>query len=150
MIQRKTGLRLDPYFSATKIAWILDHVAGASDAAKAGRLACGTIDSWLVCKLTAGRLHVTDASNASRTLLMDIRTGDWDDELLDCFGVPRAMLPEIRSSSEVYGEVERRSPASTESRSPASPATSRRLSLARPATRPAWRRTPTAPAASCS
>jgi len=105
MVQAKTGLRLDPYFSATKIAWILDHVAGARDSAAAGRLACGTIDSWLVYKLTTGRLHVTDASNASRTLLMDIRTGDWDDELLDCFTVPRDMLPEIRSSSEVYGEV---------------------------------------------
>jgi glycerol kinase len=105
MIQRKTGLRLDPYFSATKIAWTLQQVAGASEAAKAGRLACGTIDSWLVWKLTGGRLHVTDATNASRTLLMDIHSGDWDDELLDCFGVPRAILPEIRSSSEVYCEV---------------------------------------------
>jgi glycerol kinase len=105
MIRLKTGLRLDPYFSATKIAWILQHVAGANHAAKAGRLACGTIDSWLVWKLTSGRLHVTDASNASRTLLMDIRTGEWDDELLDCFGVPRTILPEIRSSSEVYSEV---------------------------------------------
>lgn len=105
MVRLKTGLRLDPYFTATKIAWILRQVAGASEAAQAGRLACGTIDSWLVWKLTAGRLHLTDASNASRTLLMDIRCGDWDDELLDCFGVPRAMLPQIRSSSEVYGEV---------------------------------------------
>ena len=105
LVQLKTGLRLDPYFSATKIAWILDHVSSAREAAEAGRLACGTIDSWLVYKLTAGRLHVTDASNASRTLLMDIRTGDWDDELLSCFNVPRDMLPEIRSSSEVYGEV---------------------------------------------
>ncbi len=105
MIQAKTGLRLDPYFSATKIAWILDHVAGAGAAAEAGKLACGTIDTWLVHKLTAGKLHLTDASNASRTLLADIHAGDWDDELLACFGVPRAILPEIRSSSEVYGEV---------------------------------------------
>jgi len=105
MVRLKTGLRLDPYFSATKIAWILGQVDGASEAAEAGRLACGTIDSWLVWKLTAGRLHITDATNASRTLLMDIRSGEWDDELLDCFGVPRAILPEIRSSSEVYGEV---------------------------------------------
>jgi glycerol kinase len=105
MVRRKTGLRLDPYFSATKFAWILQQVAGASEAAKAGRLACGTVDSWLIWKLTEGRLHITDATNASRTLLMDIHGGDWDDELLDCFGVPRAILPEIRSSSEIYGEV---------------------------------------------
>ncbi len=105
MVELKTGLRLDPYFSATKIAWILDHVPGARDAAEAGKLACGTIDSWLLHKLTAGKLHLTDATNASRTLLMDIRAGTWDDELLECFRVPRAMLPEIRSSSEIYGEV---------------------------------------------
>ncbi len=105
MVHLKTGLRLDPYFSATKFAWILQQVAGASEAAKAGRLACGTVDSWLIWKLTAGRLHITDATNASRTLLMDIHSGEWDDELLDCFGVPRAMLPEILSSSEIYGEV---------------------------------------------
>jgi glycerol kinase len=105
MVQLKTGLRLDPYFSGTKIAWILDHVAGARESADAGRLACGTIDSWLVYNLTGGKLHVTDASNASRTLLVDIRTGEWDDELLACLKVPRSLLPEIRSSSEVYGEV---------------------------------------------
>ncbi len=106
MIHEKTGLLLDPYFSATKIAWILDHVSGARAAADAGRLACGTVDSWLIYRLTNGKVHVTDASNASRTVLMNIRTGQWDDELLACFGVPRAMLPEIRSSSEVYGNVE--------------------------------------------
>ncbi len=105
MVRDKTGLRLDPYFSATKLAWILDHVDGAREAAAAGDLACGTIDSWLVYHLTGGRLHLTDVSNASRTLLMDIHTGDWDDELLECFGVPRNILPEIRSSSEIYGEV---------------------------------------------
>jgi glycerol kinase len=105
LVQAKTGLRLDPYFSATKIAWILDQVAGARKAAESGKLACGTIDSWLVHKLTGGKLHLTDATNASRTLLMDIHQGDWDDELLECFRVPRAMLPEIRSSSEIYGEV---------------------------------------------
>jgi len=105
MVQLKTGLLVDPYFSGTKIAWILDQVDGAREAAKAGKLACGTIDTWLVHKLTGGKLHVTDASNASRTLLMDIRTGEWDDELLECFRVPRSLLPEIRSSSEVYGEA---------------------------------------------
>jgi glycerol kinase len=106
MVHEKTGLLLDPYFSATKLAWILDHVQGARAAAEAGRLACGTVDSWLIYRLTGGKVHVTDASNASRTLLMNIHTGQWDDELLACFGVPRAVLPEIRSSSEVYGNVE--------------------------------------------
>jgi len=106
MVHAKTGLLLDPYFSATKIAWILDHVDGARAAATAGKLACGTIDSWLLHRLTSGKVHVTDVSNASRTLLMNIHAGNWDDELLACFNVPRAMLPEIRSSSEVYGAVE--------------------------------------------
>ncbi len=105
MIHAKTGLLLDPYFSATKLAWILDHVTGARAAAEAGKLACGTVDSWLIYRLTGGKVHVTDASNASRTLLMDIHLGEWDDELLACFNVPRAMLPEIRSSSEIYGDV---------------------------------------------
>ncbi len=105
MIHKKTGLLLDPYFSGTKIAWILDHVPTARAAAERGELACGTVDSWLIYKLTGGKVHVTDASNASRTLLMNIHEGDWDDELLACFKVPRAILPEIRSSSEVYGEV---------------------------------------------
>ncbi|MGD9632391.1 MAG: glycerol kinase GlpK [Pirellulales bacterium] len=105
MVQLKTGLLLDPYFSGTKIAWILDTVAGAREAAAAGKLACGTIESWLVHRLTGGKLHITDASNASRTLLMDIRSGEWDDELLTTFRVPQTLLPEIRSSSEVYGEV---------------------------------------------
>jgi glycerol kinase len=106
MIREKTGLLLDPYFSATKVAWILEHVPDARKAAEAGRLMCGTIDTWLIYRLTGGRVHVTDASNASRTLLMNIHTGAWDDELLTCFSVPRSMLPEIRSSSEVYGEVD--------------------------------------------
>jgi glycerol kinase len=106
MIRAKTGLLLDPYFSATKVAWILDHVPDARKAAEAGRLMCGTIDTWLIHRLTGGRAHVTDASNASRTLLMNIHTGDWDDDLLACFGVPRSMLPAIRASSEVYGEID--------------------------------------------
>jgi glycerol kinase len=110
MVRKLTGLLLDPYFSATKFAWLLDHVAGAREAAEAGRLACGTVDTWLIHQLTRGRLHITDASNASRTLLMNIHSGDWDDELLECFRVPRAMLPEIRSSSDVYGEVESKLP----------------------------------------
>jgi glycerol kinase len=106
MVHEKTGLLLDPYFSATKIKWMLDQVSDARAAAEAGQLACGTIDSWLIYRLTGGKVHVTDASNASRTLLMNIHTGQWDDELLECFDVPRSMLPEIRSSSEVYGQVE--------------------------------------------
>ncbi|HVT27547.1 MAG TPA: glycerol kinase GlpK [Lacipirellulaceae bacterium] len=105
MIHAKTGLLLDPYFSATKLAWILDHVPGARAAAEAGKLASGTVDSWLLHRLTGGKVHVTDVSNASRTLLMDIHTRVWDDELLEYFHVPREVLPDIRSSSEVYGEV---------------------------------------------
>jgi glycerol kinase len=105
MIRQKTGLVVDAYFSATKLQWILRHVPGARAKAKAGELAFGTVDSWLVWKLTAGAVHVTDVSNASRTMLFNIRTGDWDDELLEIFAVPRSVLPEVRSSSEVYGEA---------------------------------------------
>ena len=101
----KTGLLLDPYFSGTKIAWLLEHVPGAREAAEAGQLACGTIDSWLAWNLLGGKAHITDASNASRTLLMNIHTGDWDEELLAILNIPREILPKIRSSSEVYGEV---------------------------------------------
>jgi glycerol kinase len=104
-ITAKTGLEVDAYFSASKLAWILDNVAGARADAEAGHLAFGTIDTWLVWKLTGGRHHLTEASNASRTMLFNIRDGDWDDELLALFGVPRAMLPEVRSSSEVYDET---------------------------------------------
>ncbi|HEY0550063.1 MAG TPA: glycerol kinase GlpK, partial [Verrucomicrobiae bacterium] len=103
-IRRKTGLVVDAYFSATKLQWILNNVPDAKAKARAGQLAFGTVDSWLVWNLTGGRHHVTDPSNASRTMLFDIHTGDWDDELLKIFGVPRSMLPAVRSSSEVYGE----------------------------------------------
>jgi glycerol kinase len=103
VIRRKTGLVIDAYFSATKVQWILQNVRGARERAKAGDLAFGTVDSWLIWNLTGGKVHVTDASNASRTMLYDISKGDWDDELLKLFGVPRSMLPEVRSSSEVYG-----------------------------------------------
>ena len=105
-IAKKTGLRLDPYFSASKVAWILDQVEGARKLAEAGRLRFGTIDSWLVWKLTKGAVHVTDVSNASRTNLFNIHTLDWDDELLELFGVPRSMLPEVVDSSGVVGEWE--------------------------------------------
>ncbi|MBX7208641.1 MAG: glycerol kinase GlpK [Verrucomicrobiaceae bacterium] len=103
MIKKKTGLVLDAYFSGTKLQWMLDNVKGVKAKARAGELAFGTIDSWLVWRLTGGRVHVTDPSNASRTLLLNLKTGDWDDELLKLFDVPRSMLPEVRSSSEVYG-----------------------------------------------
>ena len=105
VIRRKTGLIVDSYFSATKVQWILANVKGAKARAKAGELAFGTVDSWLVWNLTNGRVHATDASNASRTMLYDISKGTWDDELLKIFGVPRSMLPEVRSSSEVYGDT---------------------------------------------
>jgi glycerol kinase len=105
LIRRKTGLVIDAYFSATKLQWMLENVKGARGRAKAGELAFGTVDSWLVWNLTNGRVHATDASNASRTMLFDITKGEWDDELLEIFGVPRSMLPEVRSSSEVYGET---------------------------------------------
>ncbi len=106
LIRCKTGLLLDPYFSATKIAWILEHVPGARRAAEAGKLAFGTIDTWLVYQLTRGQTHVTDVSNAARTMLLDIHRVDWDDELLKLFNIPRSMLPEVRSSSEIYAHVD--------------------------------------------
>ena len=104
--QEKTGLVLDAYFSASKVRWLLEHVEGARERAEAGELAFGTIDSWLVYKLTGGKVHVTDVSNASRTLMFNLETHDWDDDLLDILDIPRSMLPEIRSSSEVYGETQ--------------------------------------------
>ena len=105
LIRRKTGLVIDAYFSATKVQWILANVPGARASAARGELAFGTVDSWLVWNLTGGKVHVTDATNASRTMLYDIAQGEWDDELLKIFGVPRSMLPEVRSSSEVYGHT---------------------------------------------
>lgn len=105
LVASRTGLRIDAYFSGSKIRWILDNVAGARAAAEAGHLAFGTVDSWLVWHLTGGKLHVTDVSNASRTMLFNIHRLEWDDELLALLGVPRQMLPEVRSSSEVYGHT---------------------------------------------
>ncbi|WP_423128380.1 glycerol kinase GlpK [Gaoshiqia sp. Z1-71] len=101
-ISYKTGLVIDSYFSATKLRWILTQVEGAMEKARAGELAFGTIDSWLIWKLTNGKQHITDVSNASRTMLYNIRTLSWDDELLDLFGIPREILPEVKSSSEIY------------------------------------------------
>ncbi|WP_397384367.1 glycerol kinase GlpK [Prosthecobacter sp.] len=103
LIQRKTGLIVDAYFSATKVQWILQNVKGAKARAAKGELAFGTIDSWLLWNLTGGKVHATDVSNASRTMLYDIRKGIWDDELLKIFGVPRSMLPEVRDSSGEFG-----------------------------------------------
>ena len=104
-IRSKTGLVIDAYFSGTKLQWILNNVPDAKAKAKRGELAFGTIDSWLIWNLTSGRQHVTDPSNASRTMLFNIRTGEWDKDLLKIFGVPRSILPEVRSSSEIYGET---------------------------------------------
>jgi glycerol kinase len=106
LIAERTGLRLDPYFSATKIAWLLDNVEGSRAAAEAGSLAFGTIDSFLLWRLTGGAVHATDATNASRTLLFDIHRGVWDDELLRLFGVPRAMLPEVLDSAGAFGSTD--------------------------------------------
>jgi glycerol kinase len=104
-LSRKTGLLLDPYFSATKIAWILDHVSGARDAAKAGHIAFGTVDSFLLWRLSEGRVHATDATNASRTALYDIRQGRWDEALCEMFDVPLSCLPEVRDSAGDFGHT---------------------------------------------
>ena len=106
LVRRRTGLLLDPYFSATKIAWILDNVLGARARAERGQLAFGTIDTFLLWRLTGGRVHATDVTNASRTLLYDIHAQCWDEELLRLLRVPRALLPEVRDSSEIYGATD--------------------------------------------
>lgn len=103
LVTRKTGLLLDPYFSATKIGWLLDNVEGARKRAERGELAFGTIETYLIWRLTAGKVHATDASNACRTLLYNLETGDWDDDLLQLFRVPRALLPEIKDNADDFG-----------------------------------------------
>jgi len=103
LVSERTGLLLDPYFSATKIAWLLDNVPGAREAANAGKLAFGTVDTYLLWHLTGGKVHATDATNASRTLLLDIRTGQWDRELLQLFGIPASLLPEVRDCASDFG-----------------------------------------------
>jgi glycerol kinase len=105
LFRKKTGLLLDPYFSGTKLAWLLDHVPGARRRAERGELAFGTVDTWLLWQLTGGRVHATDATNAARTLLLNLRTAGWDDELLKILRIPREVLPEVRASSGVFGEV---------------------------------------------
>ncbi len=106
LFRERTGLLLDPYFCGTKIRWLLDHVDGARERAERGELAFGTVDSWLIWKLTGGAVHATDATNASRTLLFNLHTGMWDDDLLDALAIPRSLLPEIRGSSEEIGAVD--------------------------------------------
>jgi len=106
LFQEKTGLIIDAYFSGTKIQWILNNVDGARKKAENGDLCFGTVDSWLVWKLTRGQVHVTDATNASRTLIYNIHEGDWDDEILGILDIPRSMLPDVRDSSEVYGRTQ--------------------------------------------
>ncbi|MCO6563943.1 MAG: glycerol kinase GlpK [Apibacter sp.] len=105
MIREKTGLILDAYFSGTKLKWILDNVPGAREKAEQGKLCFGTVDTWLVWKLTRGKMHVTDVSNASRTLLFNIHTLEWDEDLLKLFNIPKSMLPEVKQSSEIFGET---------------------------------------------
>ena len=105
LIQQRTGLLIDSYFSASKISWILDNVAGTRRQAEAGKLAFGAVDSWLLWTMTGGRVHATDASNASRSMLFNIHKGDWDRELLDLFRIPLSMMPAVQSSSEIYAEV---------------------------------------------
>src|SRR5262249_38249124 len=105
LIQQRTGLLIDSYFSASKVTWILNNVSGARSLADAGKLAFGTVDSWLIWKLTSGAVHVTDVTNASRTMLFNIHTGQWDDELLQLFRIPRSLLPRVSGSSEQYCEV---------------------------------------------
>lgn len=104
-IKDKTGLIIDAYFSATKVKWILDYVEGARELAEAGKLVFGTVDTWLIWQLTRGEVHVTDVSNASRTMLFNIHTLDWDDELLELFTIPRSMMPKVCESSEIYGHT---------------------------------------------
>lgn len=106
LFQERTGLVLDAYFSGTKVRWLLDHVTGARKLAEQGKLAFGTVDTWLIWKLTGGRVHATDPSNASRTLLYNIKRGDWDDELLEILNVPRSILPEVLPSSAIIGETD--------------------------------------------
>ena len=105
MIRDKTGLLIDPYFSATKIRWLLDHVPGAQKRAENGDLLFGTIDTWLVWKLTDGKVHVTDYTNASRTMLFNIHTLKWDDAILKTLNIPRVMLPEVKSNAQIYGNT---------------------------------------------
>ena len=145
-VQAKTGLLLDPYFSATKMRWALDNWPAVAAAAEAGTLLAGTVESWLIWKLSAGERHVTDATNASRTLLMDLATCEWDAELLNLFGVPTAILPQI---VDCAGRWRRRRCWAVPRRSLAQPATSRLRRSGRGACGPAWSRRRMEQAVSC-
>ena len=148
-VRENTGLLLDPYFSGTKIKWILDNVPGAREKAEKGQLLFGTIDTWLIWNMTQGRVHVTDYTNASRTMLFNIHKLEWDEHILSMLGIPRSMLPEVKPSSTVYGQTNIGGKGGT--RIPrASPVTSRRPCSGICAWKTAWPRIPTAPAASCS
>jgi glycerol kinase len=149
-ISARTGLLLDPYFSGTKLAWLLDHLPGARARAERGELAFGTIDSWLLFKLSAHRRHVTDITNASRTLLLNLRTGDWDDRLLEILRIPRACLPTVIDSC-----LDPDAAIEIDLDGAKLPVTGiagdqQAALFGRPASSPAWPRTPTAPAASRS
>jgi glycerol kinase len=147
-VRARTGLVLDPYFSATKLAWVLDNVAGARARAEQGHLAAGTIDTYVVWRLTAGQAHVTEPSNASRTLLWPLVGGGWDPDLCDLMRVPAAILPQVLPCTARFGVTKGVPGLPTASRSTASPATSRRPCSARPASPSARPSAPTAPARS--
>ena len=145
----KTGLVLDPYFSGTKVAWLLDHVPGLRARAEAGEILFGTVDSWLVYQLTGGALHVTDPSNASRTLMYNIHTMDWDDQLLEILRIPRGMCPRWWIRPALWDSPSGAGLAA-KSPFPASPETSRPPCLGRDASAPEWPKTHTAPDPLCS
>lgn len=148
-IQHTTGLVINPYFSGTKVKWILDNVEGARERAKRGELLFGTVDCWLVWKMTQGRVHITDYTNASRTMMFDIHKLEWDQRMLDILNIPREMLPDVKSSSQVYGQTNIGGKGGRVFLSQVLPAISRRLFMVRCACSPAWRKTLTAPAALC-
>ena len=148
MIREKTGLIIDAYFSATKLKWILDNVEGAREKAEAGQLMFGTVETWLIWKLTCGKVHVTDYSNASRTMLFNIHTLDWDDDILKLLDIPRSVLPSPFPTAN-FTSMPTRCTSAAPSKSPVQQATSRPRCSARPALTRARPKTPTAPAAFC-
>ena len=149
LFAEKTGLVLDAYFSGTKVRWVLENVPGAREQAEAGDLLFGTVDSWLIWNFTKGAVHATDPSNASRTLMFNIHTGDWDDELLELLSVPRSMLPKVVPHPGSWGTCIQNSLA-TAFLWRATPGISRPRPTAMPVCFRAWRRTPTGPGASFS
>ena len=149
-IQHKTGLKLDPYFSASKVKWILDNVEGTRDRAEKGELLFGTIDSFLIWKLSDGAVHVTDYSNASRTMLYNIAELQWDTELCELLEIPESMLPEVRSSSEIYTKTAKSSFSVLKSRLRALRGTSNVLFSGRPVSIKEWLKIRMVPVVSCS